>query len=98
MPSILTDELVTQIEEAVREDRRLTVDELAAMFPQLSSSIVQETITETLGFRKLCARWVPKQLTQQHKENRVTCTCEFLERFELEGDDFLSSIVSGNET
>ncbi|KAL4100863.1 hypothetical protein QTP88_020892 [Uroleucon formosanum] len=29
-------------------------------------SLLHETITETLGFHKLCAIWVPKQLTEQH--------------------------------
>lgn len=97
-PSILTDELVQKIEETVREDRRLTVDEISAMFPQLSRTLLYETLTETLGYRKLCARWVPKQLTEQHKKNRVNSAREFLERLELEGEDFLSSIVTGDET
>ncbi|KAG8293649.1 hypothetical protein J6590_013798 [Homalodisca vitripennis] len=68
-PSIATDELVD--ENTVRDDRRLTLDELSAMFPQISRSLIHETITETLGYRKLSARWVPKQLTEQHKLNRV---------------------------
>lgn len=97
-PSILTDSLVEKIEEAVRGDRRLTLDELSVMFPQISRSLLHETITETLGFHKLCARWVPKQLTEQHKLNRVATSKEFLERYELEGDDFLHSIVTGDET
>ncbi|XP_026815448.1 protein GVQW3-like [Rhopalosiphum maidis] len=59
-PSILTDDIVKKVENAVRDDRRLTLDELSAMFPQLSRSLLHETITETLGFHKLCARWVPK--------------------------------------
>ncbi|KAE9543005.1 hypothetical protein AGLY_002916 [Aphis glycines] len=37
-PSILTDDIVKKVENAVRDDRRLTLDELSAMFPQLSSS------------------------------------------------------------
>ncbi|KAG5322549.1 MOS1T transposase, partial [Pseudoatta argentina] len=69
-PSILTDDIVEKIENALRDDRRLTVDELSAMFPQISRSLLHETITETLGYRKLSARWVPKQLTDQHKLNR----------------------------
>lgn len=97
-PSIVTDELVEKIEIAVRDDRRLTLDELSAMFPQISRSLIHETITETLGFRKLSARWVPKQLTEEHKLNRVQSSKEFLERYELEGDDFLYSIVTGDET
>ncbi|KAG5324822.1 MOS1T transposase, partial [Pseudoatta argentina] len=97
-PSILTDDIVKKIENALRDDRRLTVDELSAMFPQISRSLLHETITETLGYRKLSARWVPKQLTDQHKLNRVEAGQEFLRRYKLHGDEFLRSIVTGDET
>ncbi|KAG5322887.1 SETMR methyltransferase, partial [Pseudoatta argentina] len=85
-PSILTDDIVEKIENALRDDRRLTMDELSAMFPQISRSLLHETITETLGYRKLSARWVPKQLTDQHKLNRVEAGQEFLRRYKLHGD------------
>ncbi|KAG5318659.1 SETMR methyltransferase, partial [Pseudoatta argentina] len=97
-PSILTDGIVKKIENALRDDRRLTVDELSAMFPQISRSLLHETITETLGYRKLSARWVPNQLTDQHKLNRVEAGQEFLRRYKLHGDEFLRSIVTGDET
>ncbi|KAG5324866.1 SETMR methyltransferase, partial [Pseudoatta argentina] len=97
-PSILTDDIVEKIENALRDDRRLTVDELSAMFPQISRSLLHETITETLGYRKLSARWVPKQLTDQHKLNQVEAGQEFLRRYKLHGDEFLRSIITGDET
>ncbi|KAG5317907.1 MOS1T transposase, partial [Pseudoatta argentina] len=81
-----------------RDDRRLTVDELSAMFPQISRSLLHEIITEALGYRKLSARWVPKQLTDQHKLNRVEAGQEFLRRYKLHGDEFFRSIVTGDET
>ncbi|KAG5320400.1 SETMR methyltransferase, partial [Pseudoatta argentina] len=96
-PSILTDDIVEKIENALRDDRRLTMDELSAMFPQISRSLLHETITETLGYRKLSARWVPKQLTDQHKLNRVEAGQEFLRRYKLHGDEFLRSIVTGDD-
>ncbi|KAF2895151.1 hypothetical protein ILUMI_11022 [Ignelater luminosus] len=97
-PSIVTNEIVEKIENALRDDRRLTVDELSAMFPQISRSLLHETITETLGYRKLSARWVPKQLTDQRKLNRVEAGQEFFRRYNLHGDEFLRSIVTGNKT
>ncbi|KAG5313020.1 SETMR methyltransferase, partial [Pseudoatta argentina] len=96
-PSILTDDIVEKIENALRDDRRLTVDELSAMFPQISRSLLHETITETLGYWKLSARWIPKQLTDQHKLNRVEAGQEFLRRYKLHGDEFLRSIVTGDD-
>lgn len=82
-----------KIEETVREDCRLTVDDMSAMFPQIFGSLLNKTITETLRYRKLCSRW---GLTEQHKLNRVAS--EFFVRIKLDGEGFLSSIVTGEET
>ena len=70
----------------------VTVDELSTMFPQNPRSLLHENITETLGYRKLSARSVPKQLTDKHKLNRVEAGQEFLRRYKLHGDEFLRSI------
>ena len=97
-PSIVTDELVQKVDEIVRDDRRLTLDEISALVPQISRTVLYDVVTETLGFRKLCARWVPKQLTEQHRLNRVASARQFLERFDQEGEQFIDSIVTGDET
>jgi hypothetical protein len=62
----LTDKIVERIENALRDNHRLTVDELSMMCPQISRSLLHETITETLGYRKLSTRCVPKQLIDQN--------------------------------
>lgn len=41
---------------------------------QLSRYMLRGKITEILGFHKLCARWVPKQLTEQHELNQTRPT------------------------
>ena len=97
-PSIVTDEIVEKIEKTLCDNRRLTVDELSAMFPQISRFLLHETITEILGYRKLFAKWVLKQMTDQHKLNRVDARQEFLRRCKLHGAEFLCSIVTGDET
>ena len=82
----LTYEIVEKIEIMLRDNRRLIVDELSAMFPQISRSLLHETITETFGYRKMSARWAPKQLTDQNKINRVEAKQEFLRHYKLHGD------------
>lgn len=37
-------------------------------------------IYDSLNFRKVCDRWVPRQLRDIHEENRLTLTCEYLKR------------------
>jgi len=49
-------------------------------------------------FRKLCTRWVPKMLTEEHKLIRQTKALDFLTRYSEEGDTFLSRVVTGDET
>ncbi|KAG5330757.1 SETMR methyltransferase, partial [Acromyrmex heyeri] len=97
-PSLITDELTTKIENAICNDRRLTLDELHNLFPEISRSLIHEIVSEKLKFRKVCARWVPRELTPLHKATRVTAGKEFLDRYRDEGNDFLKSIVTGDET
>jgi hypothetical protein len=64
-PSVVGDELV-------RSERwRFTILELSCEFPQISRTVLYETITVRLGFHRFCARWVPKILTDTHKTQRM---------------------------
>ena len=40
---------------------------LSSHIPQISFSLLHKVVMEHLLFRKLCARWVSKQLTPEHK-------------------------------
>ena len=55
-------------------------------------------IVATLEYGKACARWVPRMLTQEHKERRMQVCQELLNQYEAEGDSFLDRIISGDET
>jgi hypothetical protein len=57
-----------------------------------------DTILKKLGFRKLCAWWVRRMLTGDHKEQRLQSCADLLERYESLVDDFLDNIVTGDET
>ena len=50
-----------------------------------------------LGHRKLCARWVPKIVTDDHKTKWMCSALKFLTRCAQEGNDFLDYIVTGDE-
>ena len=67
------------------------------IIPEVSKATIHEAATEKLGHRKLCARWVPKMLTDDHKTKRVGFALKFLTRYAQEGDEFLDSIVTGDE-
>jgi len=55
-------------------------------------------VSSQLGYGKVCARWVPKMLTEEHKKQRVACALTFLIRYHEEGDSMLSHIVTEEET
>jgi hypothetical protein len=59
---------------------------------------VHEAVTEKLEYRKLCARWVPKMLMDDHKIKRMGSVLKFLMHYAQDGDEFLDSIVTGDET
>jgi len=65
---------------------------------QISRSMQHKTTTETLEYRKLSARRVPKQLTDQHKFNRVEAEQGFLRRYKLCGEEFLWFIFTEDKT
>lgn len=54
-------------------------------------------VQEDLQFRKVCARWVPKQLTSEHKKKRLACARKNLRRLRNE-ENFLEHIITGDET
>lgn len=48
-------------------------------------------------YRKVCAVWVPKMLTAEHKTARTNVCAGLLQRTMKEGDPFLSKIITGDE-
>jgi len=53
---------------------------------------------QIVGYRKLCTRWVPKMLKDNHKTKRMGSTLKFLTRYSRDGDEFLDLFVTGDET
>ena len=58
--SLNSDDLLQKIEGKIRANRRVTIRELHHIIPKASNTTIHEAVTEKLGYRKLCARWVPK--------------------------------------
>jgi len=57
-----------------------------------------DIVSSHLGYRKVCARWVPKMRTEEHKKQHFAYALTFLMRSHKEGDGMLSHIVTGDET
>jgi len=63
------DDLVRKVDERVRDDRRFTISDLSLHFPQISRTLLYDIVSSHLGYWKVCARWVPKMLTEEHKNS-----------------------------
>ena len=94
---LLTLEAIAAVEAIVKENRRVTVNEIAAHL-DMSPGSAHHIFHDVLQFHKMSARWVPRQLTAELKERGVDACQELLKSFEAEGDGFLGRIVTGDET
>jgi predicted transcriptional regulator len=77
----VTPEANAAIEAIVKENRRVTVNEIAAHM-DMSHGSAHRTVHDVPQFHKVSARWVPRQLTAELKERRVDVCQELLKRFE----------------
>ena len=57
-----TPEMVAGVEHILRENCRITLDEVVSEL-NISHGSAHHIIHNVLGFRKVSARWVPRQLT-----------------------------------
>jgi len=74
-PSLVNDDLVRKVNERVRDDRRFTISDLSLPFPQISVTLLYDIVSSHLGYRKVCARWVSKMFTEEHKKKTSCCMC-----------------------
>ena len=95
-PSLIFYDLLQESEGEIHANRLVTIRELCHIIPKVSKTTVHEDVTKNLRYRKLCARWVPKMLTDDHKMKRMGSTLKFLTCYAQE-DDFLDSPVTGDE-
>ena len=91
-----TPENEARLDQLIRANRRITVNEMRAELDVGVSAL--ETMLSSLGYSKVCARWVPRMLTQDQKDRQRDACQDLLDRYEAEGDGFLDRIITGDET
>ena len=65
-----TEETIANIRQIVRKNRRLTVRTIAEQV-NTDRETVRKILTEDLDMRKVCAKMVLKELTEEQKQRRV---------------------------
>jgi len=90
-----TENNVEIVRALVRSDRRLTVRMIASEL-NLNHTTVNQILKEQLAMKKLCAKFVPKNLTIEQKENRTDVYLHVLERIQSDRN-FLKNVITGDE-
>ena len=65
-----TEENIAKVCQIVSENRWLTVRSIAEQV-NTDRETVRKILTEDLDMRKVCAKMVPKELTEEQKQRRV---------------------------
>ena len=93
----ITSENVTRVEQLILDNRRITVREISEAVG-ISVGSVEDIVHKELQFSKVSARWVPRILTSEQRAKRVEVCNDLLQRYEEEGETFLESILTCDET
>jgi hypothetical protein len=65
---------------------------------KISVGSAHNIIREELHYRKICARWIPRCLTLEIKEQRWDVCSVLLAWYEKEGETFLKRIITRDES
>ncbi|KAJ8953293.1 hypothetical protein NQ318_015875 [Aromia moschata] len=76
-----SDDNVKRVRDLLNTNRRLSV-RLISETLDITKTIVHEIVSESLGMRKVCAKFVPKVLTDDQKARRVETCQELLDTCE----------------
>ena len=95
--TVATEQNVAKVKCLIKEDPRMTENEMKDSFYLLSASL-NRIFRHHLDVWKLCARWVPHQLTEEQKRGRVERCLHMLQQFDGGRTVRVWDIVRGNET
>ena len=90
-----TQDHMDRADAMIREERRITVSEVAAHL-DISYGSAYTILHDDLGYWKVCTRWIPKELTVVHKQQCVEVATQFI-RWYKEDPSILERIVTGDE-
>lgn len=93
---MLTLDNIARVDAKVKADRRVHLKLISKELGILYGSVC-DIVHNSLGYRKVSCRWVPKLLDDLNKAKRMM-SLQHLQRYSEEGERFLDLIVTGDET
>ena len=89
--------MCNKVPDLVYSDRQIKVEEIANAL-HISHGSVSTILHDRLGMHKLTAHWVPKSLSDEQMATRASVYRALLKQFRSKEDDFLSRLVTVDET
>ncbi|GFV14031.1 hypothetical protein TNCV_525081 [Trichonephila clavipes] len=77
--AVIMSDLIDKVDDLERSDRRVTL-RMLALKVDVSYGAVWTIVHDRLRFWKVCAVWVPKQLTDQQKKLHMGLALQYLFR------------------
>ncbi|UYV67552.1 hypothetical protein LAZ67_5001177 [Cordylochernes scorpioides] len=65
---------------------------------EIGCSTIGTIVSDVLNFRKVCTKWVPRLLSENHKQQWMEAARAFLEMHQRVGDQLFSRIVTGDKS
>ena len=89
------DDHIEKVRSVIRENRRLTIREVSEEVGICKSSC-HTILTEKLKLHRVAAKFVPRLLTEEPKQNRVSVSQELLDHSKTD-ENFLKNVITGDE-
>jgi hypothetical protein len=95
--TVRTPELIASVAAAIEEDRRLSMETIAATHG-VSEKMIFNILHQDLGLEKKSARWVPKLLSEEQKQERIRVCSDFIAAVHRRSKAMLDAIVTMDKT
>ena len=95
-PASISTEKISEVRALVQEDRRIAVDQVASQL-EISHGTAWHILTENPCMKKLCSRWIPHVLTEEHMLRRTLAASQHLQQFRRD-PAFLNRIIAADES
>jgi hypothetical protein len=94
---VRTTELIASVATAIEEDRCLSMEAIAIAHG-VSEKTIFNVLHQDLGLEKKSARWVPKLLSEEPKQERIRVCSYFIAVVHRRSKAMLDPIVTMDET
>lgn len=95
--TVNTSDNAGRVNEIILANCHVKIKEIASEL-NIAYSSASVLIHDQLGYRKVCAHWVPRVLSDMHKNQHFEAALSFLQRYSTDGPQFLSRIITGDES